>query len=51
VPEPKQSQGNKADLVARIESAVDLLGRGRADKRTSKAQLVDQVLDVLAPKA
>jgi hypothetical protein len=30
---------------------VDLLGRGRGDKRISKAQLVDQVLDVLAPKA
>ena len=51
VPEPKQSQGSKADLVARIESAVDLLGKSRGDKKVTKAALVDQVLDVLVPKA
>jgi hypothetical protein len=51
VPEAKQSQGSKADLVARIESAVDLLGKSRGDKKVTKIALVDQVLDVLAPKA
>jgi hypothetical protein len=51
VPEPKQSQLSKADLVARIEAAVDLLGKSRGDKKVTKAALVDQVLDVLAPKA
>jgi hypothetical protein len=51
VAEPKQSQGSKADLVARIEAAVDLLGKSRGDKKVTKTALVDQVLDVLAPKA
>lgn len=50
VPEPKQSQGSKADLVARIESAVDLLGKSRGDKKVTKIALVDQVLAVLDPR-
>jgi hypothetical protein len=51
VPEPKQSQGSKADLIARIETAVDLLGKSRGDKKVTKIALVDQVLAVLNPQS
>jgi hypothetical protein len=50
VPEPKQSPGTRADLVARIETAVNLLGKSRGDKKVTKIALVDQVLAVLDPR-
>lgn len=49
-PEPKQSPGTRADLAARIETAVNLLGKSRGDKKVTKIALVDQVLAVLDPR-